>query len=75
MKTLALFVRRDGAGFAYSLASDQDAETRFAKDRYTTPGEPFPGARALEAWKLVDLWVMPSTCRTVRDAMKIVGAA
>ena len=74
MKILSLFVRRDGAGHAYSLSPEDEApERHFARNMFKTPGESFPGARAFEAWRRVDFWVVPPTCRTVRDAMAARG--
>ena len=72
MKILSLFVRRDGAGHAYSLSTGAECpERHFARNMFKTPGESFPGARAFEAWRRVDFWVVPPTCRTVLDGLML----
>lgn len=74
MKTLALFVRRDGAGYAHAISvAGEDAARHFARNLYPTPGEAFPGAKALEAWEGFVVGMVGPSCRTVRDAMAAWG--
>jgi hypothetical protein len=73
---LALFVRRDGLGYAYALVRLSTAREEFAASKAPGPSDRYPGEMTAMEWELEAFHNLPWTFRgTVRDAIELVRAA
>lgn len=72
---LSLFVRLDGAAWAYVLtAAGVEPERHHARNLYETRGEAFQGQQAALAWERRRDWFVPDGFgRTTADAVRACG--
>jgi hypothetical protein len=70
MKKVAMFVRKDGKGYAFAIVRHSHEEEDFAKSKATTKGEAFPGQVVASQWeRKCETWLPEGFTGTVLEAL------